>query len=90
VTLCAYVILFQTVFMLQGLKRPMFGLWIGLYRQVAAPLVVYHWLAFGIGAGLWGLWWGISLVTWSAALFTLWFGMKALGKAASLPSAARP
>ncbi len=36
-TLCAYPILFQTVFLLQGLKRPAYGLWIGLYRQILAP-----------------------------------------------------
>ena len=78
VTLCAYPILFCTVFMLQGLKKPMFGLWMGLYRQIVAPLVVFNLLAFGLGWKLWGVWWGISLVTWSGALFTLWWGSRTL------------
>jgi len=77
-TLCAYPVLFQTVFLLQGLKRPAYGLWIGLYRQIIAPRMVFHLLAFTLGWGLWGIWWGISLVTWSAALFTLWWGARTL------------
>lgn len=78
ITLCAYVILFQTVYMLQGLKKPMYGLWIGLYRQIVAPVVVFHFLAFTLAWGLWGIWWGIFAVTWSAALFTLFYGLRVL------------
>lgn len=78
ITMCAYVFLFQTVFMLQGLKRPMFGLWMGLYRQIVAPLVVFHFLAFTLAWGLWGVWWGIFAVTWSASLFTLYYGFTIL------------
>jgi putative MATE family efflux protein len=78
ITLPAYPILFCTVFMLQGLKRPAYGLWMGLYRQVAAPMVVIHLLTFALGWGLWGVWWGIFLVTWSAALFALWWGWRAV------------
>lgn len=80
ITLCAYPILFVTVFMLQGLKRPAFGLWMGLYRQIVAPLIVFSTLAFTLGWKLWGVWWGISLVTWSGALFTLWWGRRVLGR----------
>ena len=74
ITQCAYVILFQTVYMLQGMKKPMFGLWIGLYRQIAAPIAVFHLLSFTLGWGLWGVWWGVCFVTWSAALITLGYG----------------
>jgi putative MATE family efflux protein len=35
VTLAAYPILFVTVFMMQGLKRPGYGLWIGIYQKRA-------------------------------------------------------
>ncbi len=75
-TLAAYPILFVTVFMMQGVKRPTYGLWIGLYRQVVAPLIVFNALAFTLGMGLWGVWWGITMVTWSAALFALWWGWR--------------
>ena len=78
-TLAAYPILFVTVFMLQGLKRPAYGLWMGLYRQIVAPLIVFNALAFTLGYGVWGVWWGICLVTWSAALFAFWWGWRAMG-----------
>jgi Na+-driven multidrug efflux pump len=79
-TLAAYPILFVTVFLMQGLKRPAYGLWIGIYRQVLAPLIVYHTLVFGLGWGTWGVWWGVALVTWSAALFALWWGWRVVSK----------
>jgi putative MATE family efflux protein len=75
-TLAAYPILFVTVFMMQGLKRPAYGLWIGVYRQIAAPILVFYTLAFVFGMGLSGVWWGILCVTWSAALFALWWGWR--------------
>lgn len=78
-TLAAYPILFVTVFAMQGMKRPAYGLWIGLYRQLVAPAVVFHTLAFTLGWGLWGVWWGIAIVTWSAALFALGWGWKQIG-----------
>lgn len=87
ITLCAYVILFQTVFMLQGLKRPLYGLWVGVYRQLVGPGIVFWLLAFKFGWGLPGIWWGIFSVTWSAALFMLWFGRWKLRQvAAAVPT----
>ncbi len=73
-TLAAYPILFVTVYTMQGIKRPIYGMWMGIYRQLLAPIVVFHTLAFTLGWGLWGVWWGICFVTWSAALFALWWG----------------
>jgi putative MATE family efflux protein len=75
-TLAAYPILFVTVFAMQGIKRPAYGLWMGIYRQLVAPVVVFHTLAFTLGWGLWGVWWGICIVTWSAALFALGWGWR--------------
>jgi putative MATE family efflux protein len=87
ITLCSYVILFQTVFMLQGLKKPIYGLWVGLYRQLLAPALVFWLLAFHLDWKLHGIWWGILLVTWSAALFMLWFGTWKLGRVESVQRA---
>ena len=78
ITLGAYVILFQAVYLLQGLKKPIYGLWVGIYRQLLAPCLVFWLLAFQLGWGLAGIWWGIFLVTWSAAIFMLWFGERKL------------
>jgi Na+-driven multidrug efflux pump len=41
---------------------------------LAAPCLVFWLLAFELGWGLAGIWWGIFCVTWSAAVFMLWFG----------------
>ena len=67
----AYIILFVAVSALQGLKRPMYAIWIGLYRQIMAPSIVFYILARLLGMGLTGIWWGIFLVTWSATIFTM-------------------
>lgn len=78
-TLAAYPILFVTVFAMQGIKKPAYGLWMGLYRQLLAPAVVFHTLAFTLAWGAWGIWWGICLVNWSGALFALYWGSKKIG-----------
>ncbi len=67
----AYIILFVAVAALQGLKRPLYAIWIGLYRQILAPALVFYALASLLGMGLVGIWWGIFLVTWSATIFTV-------------------
>ena len=78
ITLCAYVFLFQTVYMLQGLKRPMYAVWIGIYRQIVAPCALFWLLAFKLDWKLDGIWWGVFFITWSAALVTIWFGRRTL------------
>lgn len=65
---CAYVILYINVFALQGLKKPMFSIWIGVVRQFVAPIPVFFLLAYQLGWGIRGIWWGIFLVTWTAAV----------------------
>lgn len=63
----AYVILYVNNSALQALQRPAFALWIGLFRQILAPVPVFWLLALRLGWGLPGIWWGVALVTWSAA-----------------------
>jgi putative MATE family efflux protein len=63
----AYVLLYICVSAMQGIKRPAFALWIGLYRQIAGPFLVFHILTTVLGWGIMGIWWGIFAVTWSAA-----------------------
>ena len=78
ITLCSYVILFQTVLMLQGLKRPMYALCIGLVRQIIAPCIVFYLLAFLLDQRLTGIWWGIFLINWTAAIGTFFYGRRVL------------
>jgi MATE family, multidrug efflux pump len=81
--LAAYVILYASVASLQGLKRPMFALWLGLYRQIIAPAAVFFLLTEWLRWGLTGIWWGIFLVTWSAAGIALLFIRRTLRGLAS-------
>ena len=57
--LWSYVIMFINVSALQGMKRPMFALWIGLGRQIVAPIAVFYLFVYVIETGLLGIWWGI-------------------------------
>ena len=82
VTLAAYPILFSTVFMMQGLKKPMYGLAMGLYRQILGPLLILTILIRNFHLGLSWIWWGFSLITWSAAVFALLIGLATLRRIA--------
>jgi Na+-driven multidrug efflux pump len=79
--LYAYVVLFVHVAVLQGIKRPMFAVWIGLYRQIAAPFILFWAVTQVLDFGLLGIWWGIFGITWSAAVLTLLYARSLLKKA---------
>jgi putative MATE family efflux protein len=76
--LFAYVILFVCNNALQGMKRPMYAIWIGLYRQLFAPVAVIFLLTGVLDMGVEGIWWAVLIVTWSAALFTWWYMRRVL------------
>lgn len=76
----AYVLLYICVSAMQGIKMPLFGLLIGLYRQIAGPFFVFHLLTVVMGLGLIGIWWGIFGVTWSAALIVVIYVSRILAK----------
>jgi putative MATE family efflux protein len=80
----AYIILFVSVAALQGLKKPLYAIWIGIYRQIVAPAVAFYVLVYLLTMGLSGIWWGIFLVTWSATIFTLYYVRHTMNKAFSL------
>ena len=79
----AYVILFVHLAALQGIKRPMFALAIGAYRQIAAPYLVFYLLTEILAFGLLGIWWGIFLVTWSAAIITFFYARRVMHRVES-------
>lgn len=69
----AYVLLYVCVSAMQGIKQPVFALWIGLYRQIAGPFLVFQFLAVVLGWGIMGIWWGIFITTWSAAVIVVFY-----------------
>jgi len=70
----AYVLLHVYVSALQGLKRPMFALWIGVYRQIFGPLVIFTILINYFGLN--GVWWGILITVWSGTIFTVFYSRR--------------
>ena len=76
----AYVLLYICIAAMQGIKMPGFGLIIGLYRQIAGPVLIFHILSVVMGLGLIGIWWGILVVTWSAALIVVVYVGRTLAK----------
>ena len=79
-TFLPYLLLYINTSFLQGLKRPMFAIWIGLYRQVVAPLLVIWVLTFTLDLRLTGIWLGIAIVTISAAVFTEYYTRRVMTK----------
>ena len=78
--LYAYVILFVNVAALQGVKRPMIAVWIGLVRQIVAPVVLFYLVTQVFDWGLLGVWWSIFSITWSAALFSFLYARRVLNR----------
>jgi putative MATE family efflux protein len=83
VTFYAYILLMNSTALLQGLKQPLFAIWIGIYRQLIAPIIVFYLFAETFGMGVTGIWWGISFVTWSGALITFVYARRILKKVSS-------
>lgn len=72
-TYYSYIVLFQSNSLLQGLKKPAMIMWMGLYRQIAAPALVFYLLSVFFDMAERGVWWGLVIVNWSAAVITfLW------------------
>lgn len=80
--LYAYVILYVNVAVLQGLKKPMFAVWIGIFRQMAAPAIVFYAAAEFLNFGLPGIWWGIFSINWMAALIAILYSHRLLKEVA--------
>ncbi len=74
----AYLLLNVSIAVMQGLKLPMLAVWMGIYRQFIMPLLVLSLLTEVFGFGLIGIWWGIVVINWSAAIITVLYTLKKL------------
>ncbi len=75
VLLTAYTTIFLGTSVLQGLKKPMFGMILSIYRLIVAPVIFFWLFSDLLGYGLNGIWAGIFLTTASGALIT-WFVLR--------------
>jgi putative MATE family efflux protein len=73
--LTAYTTIFLGTSVLQGLKKPMFGMMLSIYRLIVAPIIFFWAFTEVLGYGLNGIWLGIFLTTASGALIT-WFYLR--------------
>jgi putative MATE family efflux protein len=80
ITYFSYILMNLSNAVLRGLKRPVMIMWVGLYRQIAAPFVVFPLLAYTLGLEVDGVFWGLAIVNWSAAVFTYWWSRRNLAE----------
>jgi len=83
--LYAYVIIFISTSVLQGMKLPMFAIIIGLSRQVVAPLLLFTLFTTIMGYGIISLWFSIAAIVWLAAGIAFWFARKTIRKVENQP-----
>jgi Na+-driven multidrug efflux pump len=66
----SYVFLFNGVASMQGIKKPNFAVFIGLYRQIILPVILFFLMGTVFNLGIKGIWFAIVIINWSAVLIT--------------------
>lgn len=69
----AYIFLSIHISALQGMKRPIYPLVIGLLRQIICPLISFYIFVSLLHFGILSIWWSIFAITWTAALITVFY-----------------
>jgi len=74
----AYGIIFLSDSALRGLKKPMFSLILGVFRQLGLPIPLF-WIATSVLLlGITSIWWSIFATVWISALVSLWYLNRAI------------
>lgn len=73
----AFVVIFISIAMLQGIAKPGIIFPVSIYRQVFAPTVVFTILS-AFGFGILSIWIGLDIIIFSSALFLWWYAKKKL------------
>ena len=76
-TLYGYVIIFVSTSVLQGMKKPMFAIWMGISRQVLMPWALFT-LFTSMGYGTRSLWLSIAFIVWTSAIIAFWYAKRTL------------
>ena len=82
----AYLLLYLTTSVLQGLKKPNYAIWIGIYRQILLPALIFPFLIGLMSGSIFGIWWGIFIINWSATLISLWYLRRTFRKITQNPA----
>lgn len=69
-----YSALFVTVSLLQGLKKPIYALWVGLSRQILFPIIFFSLGTYVLKLEVWNIWASIALITSLSAVVMLAIG----------------
>lgn len=72
-----FVVIFLYIAMLQGIAKPAVIMPISIYRQVAAPVLLFTLLAY-FNFGILALWLGLNAIIFSSAIFLWWYGEREL------------
>lgn len=75
-----YIILNISLATLQGIKKPLFALWLGLYRFLIMPGIILFTLIKIMHSPITSIWWALVFINWSAAIFTLFYTRNKLKK----------
>ena len=91
-TLYGYVVIFIPTSILQGMKRPLFAIWLGLSRQVAAPYILFTLFTRTLGYPITALWFSILGIVWVSAGIAFWFAHRTIKRVqnSTLPSESAP
>ena len=66
-----YIFLYTGISSMQGIKKPTFAVFIGLYRQIILPIIMFYLLGNVFNFGISGVWYGIVIINWSAVVITV-------------------
>ncbi|MDD3284034.1 MAG: MATE family efflux transporter [Patescibacteria group bacterium] len=75
-----YTILNICISILQGIKKPLYGIYVGLYRQILMPITIFYVLTNIFKLQIKSIWWAIFFINWSAAIFTFLYTKNKLHK----------
>jgi putative MATE family efflux protein len=66
-----YVLLRIVIAALQGMKRPIFAVWIGAYRQIVGAFFIFFVVRRWLDLGITSIWWSIFFLVWSSTVIAL-------------------
>lgn len=78
-SLYAYMLVFINISLLQGIKKPALLIYLGLFRQLLVPVLVFGLFSF-YNLSLNYYWWGLVSIIWTSAFFIVWYAKNKLEK----------